>query len=52
MSNFNEVIARWRRHSLIVLNNPNLFTPSQRMLAIRFLKQHGAKGPIIQSKGE
>jgi hypothetical protein len=51
MSSLNAVIARWRRHSLIVLNNPALFTPSQRMLAIRFLKQHGVK-PIMQSKGE
>ncbi len=37
-----EVLERWRRHARIVLTNPDLFTPSQRMLAIRFLKQWGA----------
>lgn len=36
-----EVLERARRHAKIVLDNPNLFTRSETMIAIRFIKQWG-----------
>lgn len=38
-----DVIARERRNALRIVTNPDLFTPSQLLLAWRILRQHGAR---------